>query len=160
MILIRKIKKQVITTPALNNLLGIYYTLNVSEQLFFDMQLYNPFSQAIRENFIDACLYFDDDIKAKRLKRKMSLVQLRKEIDRVDKRLVELIVKRLALIPKVAEYKIKHNIPRHVPEREKAILKQKRKLAKGKGIDPDLIEDVIKRIIEESHKVERKIMGR
>ncbi|MFT4297624.1 MAG: chorismate mutase [Candidatus Woesearchaeota archaeon] len=89
-----------------------------------------------------------------------SIEELREEIDRVDKEIINAIAKRIALIPLVAEAKKKNNIPRYVPEREESLLKAKKEIAKSKKINPELIECIFKRLIEESHNIERKIMGK
>ncbi|MBD3245033.1 MAG: hypothetical protein GF335_03510 [Candidatus Moranbacteria bacterium] len=88
----------------------------------------------------------------------MELSEIRKQIDKIDKKLVELIKQRLDLIPEVAQYKLKNNIKRFQKKREAQIISRNRKRAKELKINPDLIEDILKRMIKESHRVEKKIM--
>ncbi len=90
----------------------------------------------------------------------MKLKDLRKKLDEVDKELVDVIAKRIAIIPEVAEVKKEEGIPRSDPEREKRILEAKRELAEEKGISPDVVEDIFQRLIQESHVIERKIIGK
>ncbi|MBE6798203.1 MAG: bifunctional chorismate mutase/prephenate dehydratase [Ruminococcaceae bacterium] len=52
----------------------------------------------------------------------MSLIDIRKEIDAIDRQLVPLIQKRMACSLKVAEIKRAENLPVYHPEREKQIL--------------------------------------
>ena len=89
----------------------------------------------------------------------MDLQEIRKRIDEIDMKIVELVSERVSLIPKIAEYKSMNDIPRVCAEREQEILGNKRDLAEKLGIDPDLVEDIFKRLIEESHKIEKEIMG-
>ena len=88
----------------------------------------------------------------------MELSEIRKKIDKYDKELVRIIAKRTALIPLVADYKKKNQIKRYQPDREQEIINQKRELAKKYNVSPELIEDLIKRIIQESHRIEKNIM--
>jgi chorismate mutase / prephenate dehydrogenase len=88
------------------------------------------------------------------------LIQVRKQLDEIDTKLIDLIVKRISLIPLVADIKKQNNLPRYDVKREKLIIKSKRALAKDKSINPDLIEDIFKRLIKESHKIEKKILKR
>ena len=50
------------------------------------------------------------------------LNKYRKQIDKVDKRLVKLIEKRLDIAKKIGEYKRVHNMEIYAPEREKMVL--------------------------------------
>ena len=76
---------------------------------------------------------------------------VRKAIDQVDSELVELISKRLQLTGEVGRLKAKLNLPLYVPSREAEIISQKRDMAKQVGISPDLVEDVIRRIMRDSY---------
>lgn len=59
----------------------------------------------------------------------MDLNLLRDEIDKIDSQLVELFVKRMNLIEKVASYKIENALSVFDPEREKAVIAR----AKGRA---------------------------
>ena len=52
----------------------------------------------------------------------MELRDLRDQIDTIDDELVKLFVKRMEISAQVADYKKEHNIPIHVPSREREIL--------------------------------------
>ena len=52
----------------------------------------------------------------------MELKDLREQIDNIDSELVKLFVKRMGLSAQVADYKKEHNLPIHVPAREREIL--------------------------------------
>ncbi|MFA6226938.1 MAG: chorismate mutase [Candidatus Paceibacterota bacterium] len=89
----------------------------------------------------------------------MNLLELRKEIDRIDGELLSVLVERMKLIPKVAEYKKENNLPRYQPEREKEIIKVRKELAEELNLNPDLVEKIYKEIIEDAHRIEKEIMG-
>ncbi len=90
----------------------------------------------------------------------MNLEEIRSKLDKIDRELLEILSKRIELIPHVAEYKKTNNIVRYQPDREKEIFESKRKLAKELNINPDLVEEIYKLIISESHRIEKDIMGK
>lgn len=89
----------------------------------------------------------------------MELAEIRKQLDIINKELVEVLARRTALIPKVADYKKEHDIPREQPLREQAIINSVRKLAEEKNVDPDLVEDLFRLIFEDAHRIEKDIIG-
>jgi chorismate mutase-like protein len=88
----------------------------------------------------------------------MDLKNIREKLDKLDLKLVEIIAKRMALIPKVAEYKKIHNIQRYQPKREKEIIDSKRRLAENLKLNPDLVENLFKQLIKEAHRIEKEIL--
>jgi len=82
---------------------------------------------------------------------KKAFQKVRDGIDQVDSDLVRLIAKRLELTGDVGRLKAELDLPLYVPSRESELIKQKRLLAKEKGISPDLVEDVIRRVMRESY---------
>ncbi|MBK5074524.1 bifunctional chorismate mutase/prephenate dehydrogenase [Budviciaceae bacterium CWB-B4] len=82
------------------------------------------------------------------------LTILRDQIDEVDKALLKLLAKRLDLVAEVGEVKSQHGLPIYVPERESSMLASRRKEAADLGVPPDLIEDVLRRIMRESYSSE------
>ncbi len=89
----------------------------------------------------------------------MDIEEIRAHLDRLDTCLVYILAERMSYIPKVAEYKLQNNLPRYQPEREKQIIDGKRKLAEDLKINPDLVEDLLRRIIQDSHRIEKDIIG-
>ncbi len=77
--------------------------------------------------------------------------KVRQAIDQVDSDLVKLIDKRLQLTGEVGRLKAKLNLPLYVPSREAKIIAEKRRLAEQIGISPELVEDVIRRIMRDSY---------
>ena len=82
------------------------------------------------------------------------LTALRDQIDEVDKALLSLLAKRLELVAEVGEVKSKYGLPIYVPEREAAMLASRREEAAALGVPPDLIEDVLRRVMRESYSSE------
>ncbi|MFU9137994.1 bifunctional chorismate mutase/prephenate dehydrogenase [Erwinia tasmaniensis] len=82
------------------------------------------------------------------------LTALRDQIDEVDKALLDLMAKRLSLVAEVGEVKSRYGLPIYVPEREAAMLASRRNEAAQLGVPPDLIEDVLRRLMRESYSSE------
>lgn len=81
------------------------------------------------------------------------LTALRDQIDEVDKALLNLLAKRLELVAEVGEVKSRFGLPIYVPEREASMLASRRAEAEALGVPPDLIEDVLRRVMRESYSV-------
>lgn len=82
------------------------------------------------------------------------LLALRDKIDEIDKSMLSLITKRLALVTQVGEVKSKHGIPIYDPKRETDMLAKRRQEAENAGISPALIEDILRRLMRESYSSE------
>ncbi len=87
-----------------------------------------------------------------------TIEDLRAEIDRINRGIVELLAKRMEVAGKIAEYKKARGLPVHVPEREKAVIENAKRLAKENGLDEKMIEDVFLKIIEHTRNSENKQM--
>ena len=81
------------------------------------------------------------------------LTALRDQIDEVDKALLNLLAKRLELVAEVGEVKSRFGLPIYVPERGASMLASRRAEAEALGVPPDLIEDVLRRVMRESTPV-------
>ncbi|MFS2225349.1 bifunctional chorismate mutase/prephenate dehydrogenase [Pantoea sp. B65] len=84
------------------------------------------------------------------------LTALRDQIDEVDKTLLDLLARRLELVAEVGEVKSRYGLPIYVPEREATMLASRRKEAEALGVPPDLIEDVLRRVMRESYSSENE----
>ncbi|QJC38706.1 bifunctional chorismate mutase/prephenate dehydrogenase [Enterobacteriaceae endosymbiont of Donacia fulgens] len=80
---------------------------------------------------------------------------LRKEIDILDLKLLNILSKRLKLVKKIGLIKNKYGLSLYVPQREKYIINLKKKEAKKIGISPNFIEDIFYRIFNESYSYEK-----
>lgn len=79
------------------------------------------------------------------------LTSLRDEIDDIDSQLVNLLKKRRAVTTKVGELKSEVGMPIYAPEREEALLSKRRQQAQDVGLNPDVIEDVLRRLMSDSY---------
>ncbi|WP_192459229.1 bifunctional chorismate mutase/prephenate dehydrogenase [Musicola keenii] len=82
------------------------------------------------------------------------LTALRDQIDEVDKALLALLSRRLQLVAEVGEVKSRYGLPIYAPDREAAMLSSRREDAEVLGVPPDLIEDVLRRVMRESYTSE------
>lgn len=81
----------------------------------------------------------------------IELNDLRNRIDELDKALLALLAKRLSLVAEVGELKSHYGLPIYAPDREATMLASRREEASSLGVPPDLIEDVLRRIMRESY---------
>lgn len=84
--------------------------------------------------------------------------QLRSEIDKINKEIVELLAKRMEVAGEIAEYKKRRGLPAHVPERESQVIENVKELARKSGLDEKMIEDVFMKIMEHTRNSENKQM--
>ncbi|MGM0524767.1 MAG: bifunctional chorismate mutase/prephenate dehydrogenase [Pseudomonadota bacterium] len=82
------------------------------------------------------------------------LEYLRDAIDAVDTQLVELIAQRAQITAQVGEVKRALKQPLYVPAREQQLIEARRQFAEQCGLAPELVEDVLRRIIRESYKTQ------
>lgn len=81
----------------------------------------------------------------------VQLGELRDEIDELDSELVALLVKRRAVTTKVGLLKSEVGMPIFAPEREANLLKVRRQQATDAGLSPELIEDILRRLMQDSY---------
>ncbi|MBW3525826.1 bifunctional chorismate mutase/prephenate dehydrogenase [Shewanella sp. NKUCC05_KAH] len=85
------------------------------------------------------------------------LEHLRGLIDGVDQQLLHLLRKRLDLVAQVGTVKHGAGLPIYAPQREAAMLAKRREEAKTMGIEPQLIEDILRRLMRESYLNEKDV---
>ena len=83
------------------------------------------------------------------------LTRLRDRIDEVDHQILTLFARRLALVAEVGAVKSQHGVPMYAPDREAAMFRARRADAERLGVPPDLIEDVLRRLMRESYSSEQ-----
>lgn len=82
---------------------------------------------------------------------KNELTELCDSIDKVDKSLINLLAKRLDLFAEIDKLNYCAGLPVYTPAKEAEILAARRQEAEVLGVPPDLIEDVLRRVIRESY---------
>lgn len=80
---------------------------------------------------------------------------LREQIDALDKQMIDLLARRLALVEQVGEVKSRYGLPIYVPEREASMLASRCTEAEAQGVPPQLIEDILRRTMRESYASEK-----
>lgn len=80
------------------------------------------------------------------------LSKLRDEIDQCDRELVEILARRNQVTAKVGAFKQQKGQAVYVPSREVELIEARREQAAQAGLSPDLIEDVLRRLMRESYQ--------
>lgn len=86
----------------------------------------------------------------------MDLLDLRKEIDKIDEKLIPLLLKRMDISQQVAEYKVKRGLPVLNAEREQQILDN---VADKCGEKGEIIKTVFSATMDASRALQHKIIG-
>lgn len=85
------------------------------------------------------------------------LEKLRGHIDNVDQQLLHLLRKRLDLVGQVGAVKHAAGVPIYAPEREASMLAKRREEAASMNVSPQLIEDILRRLMRESYLNEKDV---
>lgn len=83
------------------------------------------------------------------------LVKFRKEIDKIDEKIVKLFAKRFKVVGKIGKFKKENNIPVVDNDRFNKLLVKVKKTAIKNDISADFIEDVYNLIHEHSCELEK-----
>lgn len=86
----------------------------------------------------------------------MELRDLRRQIDELDEELVEIISKRLSIMPVVAEIKRSQNVAIDQKRREEEVIDNIRKKAEHRNLDPDFVERIMVELISESKRIQQR----
>lgn len=78
----------------------------------------------------------------------MTMGDIRAEIDRIDGRLVSLLVERMGYIDRAAEIKPALGLPARIDDRVEDVVDKVRIRAMAEGLDPDLAEALWRRLID------------
>ena len=89
----------------------------------------------------------------------MDLDQLRLRLDAIDAQVLALLSERAGAVLDIGDYKRKHRLPIHVPERENNVVERLQKDNPG-PLHKDAIERIYRAIIEEMRKLEEEHVGR
>ncbi len=87
----------------------------------------------------------------------LTLDQVRAQIDENDSELLKVLRKRLELVKQVGVIKSREGTPVYVPERELSLIEKRRAQAENLGLNPDLAEDVLRRVMRESYGAENDV---
>lgn len=84
----------------------------------------------------------------------MSLDNLRKQIDETDASIARLVAERIKLAERIGREKDRQELPVTDAEREKQVLERIRRLAEAENINPKAMEEIYRKVIEASRKVQ------
>ncbi|WP_408607933.1 chorismate mutase [Epibacterium ulvae] len=86
------------------------------------------------------------------------MAELRAQIDRVDLELVALFAVRAGYIDRAIDLKTENGWPARIPERVEEVVMNARKTAADKGLDPDLIEQLWRQLVDWSIAREAQVI--
>lgn len=85
---------------------------------------------------------------------------LRTEIDQVDEQIVALMAKRMEIVHRVTEVKVKHGLPSYVPDRIAVVLDQRAAQGTAQGLDGDFVRRLYKLVIDEAIRLEDEALDK
>lgn len=88
-----------------------------------------------------------------------SMQELRVEIDAVDVSIVALLVRRVGFIDRAVTIKQVERLPARIDERVEEVVARVRAAAEAQGLDPALVEEIWRRLIDWSITREEKVLG-
>jgi len=86
------------------------------------------------------------------------LQDYRKQIDKLDKKLIEILAERFSVTHEVGLYKKENNLPPLDAEREKEMMEKRTKFSEALGLDEDFIIEIFRLITSKSKQNHRKII--
>lgn len=86
-----------------------------------------------------------------------NIMEVRNEIDNIDKAIIELLGQRFEYVKEVVKYKDKSPESIIASDRRNAVIEGRRQLAVENGLDPDVIGDMYDRLIKYFISEELKI---
>ena len=88
-----------------------------------------------------------------------SLDPLRRRIDAVDDRLIDLLAERFAIVREVAVRKREEGLSVVQPERARLVIERNAERAAAKDLDPDLVRRIWTMMIDAAHVIEDRIVA-
>jgi isochorismate pyruvate lyase len=85
--------------------------------------------------------------------------ELRVQIDRLDRQLIELLVTRAGYIDRASELKPGEGLPARIPDRVEDVVQKVRASSTEMGMDPDLAETLWRSLIDWSIAREERVLG-
>lgn len=86
------------------------------------------------------------------------MASLRDQIDRLDRELITLLAARAGYIDRAVELKQGNGWPARIPERVEEVVMNARAAAEGQGLDPGLIEDLWRQLVDWSIAREARVI--
>jgi chorismate mutase len=89
----------------------------------------------------------------------MPIDALRKEIDRIDEQIIDLIAQRQRIAARIAQAKLLEGVPIHDEERSSLVQEQAFNLAVEKNINPLQVQAVFRILVDMSEERQRECTG-
>jgi len=86
--------------------------------------------------------------------------QIRRHIDRIDTVIITALAERMSLMPDIAEYKKKNDIPIFDEKREIEIMNKLKKIAAQHGLEEGFVEEVFLSCFNESKRIQNEIISK
>ena len=87
------------------------------------------------------------------------MAELRVELDELDRELVKTLATRAGYIDRAIELKVIEGLPANIPQRVEQVVRNVRDRADNYGLDPDLAEQLWRRLIDWSIAREEQVLG-
>jgi len=84
------------------------------------------------------------------------IINLRRKLDKINENLIDLLSERKEIVLRLVKIKRKNKLLIEDKKREKRMLNKAEKMAKEKGINPILVKKIIKFLIEDAKKIQKK----
>ncbi|NOD77112.1 MULTISPECIES: chorismate mutase [unclassified Ruegeria] len=88
-----------------------------------------------------------------------TMQELRVQIDRLDRQLIDMLVKRASYIDRASQLKPGEGLPARIPDRVEEVVQRVRKSSDELGMDPDLAEELWRILIDWSIAREERVLG-
>ncbi|NOD31018.1 chorismate mutase [Ruegeria atlantica] len=88
-----------------------------------------------------------------------TMQELRTEIDKLDRQLIEMLVTRATYIDRASQLKPGEGLPARIPERVEEVVQRVRASSDALGMDPDLAEKLWRILIDWSIAREERVIG-
>ncbi|WP_170354923.1 chorismate mutase [Ruegeria lacuscaerulensis] len=88
-----------------------------------------------------------------------SMQELRVQIDKLDRQLIEMLVMRAGYIDRASQLKPAEGLPARIPDRVEEVVQRVRASSDDLGMDPDLAERLWRILIDWSIAREERVLG-
>ncbi len=88
-----------------------------------------------------------------------SMQELRVQIDKLDRQLIEMLVTRAGYIDRASELKPSEGLPARIPDRVEEVVQKVRAGSTEAGMDPELAERLWRILIDWSIAREERVLG-
>ncbi|WP_170790387.1 chorismate mutase [Ruegeria lacuscaerulensis] len=88
-----------------------------------------------------------------------SMQELRVQIDKLDRQLIEMLVTRAGYIDRATQLKPAEGLPARIPDRVEEVVQRVRDSSDALGMDPDLAEQLWRILIDWSIAREERVLG-